>query len=296
MPSTDPSWAPVRPAGRPSVGRVSSRPARHRRTDQASLAGERLLARLGAIPEAAGTEPDAPGWVPERPPGPVPGATGGVRWAPSRRALAGLALVVVGAVLVAVVIVWQARPTAQAAPRVHRVPTASVAVSGTALDGPSAARTSPSPAEVTEVVVHVVGAVRRPGLVRLPGGARVADAVRAAGGATAAARPASVNLARVLVDGEQLVVQRRGGPPVVGAAAAAAPATTPGGAGPAVPVDLNTATVEALDSLPGIGPVLAQRVLEWRAAHGSFATVEELGEVSGIGEATLSDLRPLVTV
>ena len=140
----------------------------------------------------------------------------------------------------------------------------------------------------------MVGAVHRPGLVRLPAGSRVADAVDAAGGPTDAARLASVNLARPAVDGEQVVVQRRGRPSVLGAPAVSAPAA---GAGPRRrPVDLNTATLEALDGLPGIGPVLAQRILDWRTAHGRFSSVDELGEVSGIGEATLADLAPLVVV
>ncbi len=230
-----------------------------------------------------------PGWVPERPPPPEIPPVPGVRWAPSRRALVGLALVVLVAILVALVVVWQAQPAAQAAPRVRRVAPAPVETAGpTAVAGPA------------EVVVHVVGAVRRPGLVRLPTGSRVADAVRAAGGVTDSGRTASVNLARPLVDGEQLVVQRRGGPVVVGAPGGAVPA--PGAAagaaaaGPAAPVDLNAATLDVLDGLPGIGPVLAQRILDWRAAHGRFASVDELGEVSGIGEATLADLRPLVSV
>ena len=162
---------------------------------------------------------------------------------------------------------------------------------------PAAARGEPerrgAPAEV---VVHVVGAVHRPGLVRLPAGSRVSDAVAAAGGTTAAARAASVNLARVLVDGEQVVVQSRNGPPVVAAPGAAAGAPPGAAPAPAGPVDLNTATLEALDGLPGIGPVLAQRILDWRTAHGRFSSVDELGEVSGIGEATLADLRPAVTV
>jgi competence protein ComEA len=197
--------------------------------------------------------------------------------------------VVVVAVLVALVVVWQAQPAAQAAPRVRReLPSPSPP------GGPAGDRSaSPSGGAAAEVVVHVVGAVHRPGLVRLPSGARVADAVDAAGGATAAARLASVNLARVVVDGEQVVVQRRGRPAVLGAPAVGAPAT---GAGPAAPVDLNTATLDALDGLPGIGPVLAQRILDWRTAHGRFSSVDELGEVSGIGEATLSDLAPLVVV
>ena len=206
----------------------------------------------------------------------------------------GVAVVLLVAVLVAVLLVWQAQPSAEAAPVLRR--------GGAAGPSPvaaiSSANASPSAtAAPAEVVVHVVGAVHRPGLVRLPAGSRVSDAVAAAGGTTAAARAASVNLARVLVDGEQVVVQSRNGPPVVAAPGTVAGAGAAGGAsGPAGPVDLNSATLEALDGLPGIGPVLAQRILDWRAAHGRFSSVDELGEVSGIGEATLADLRPAVTV
>lgn len=302
------------------------RPARHRRADQADGAA-RLLARIG-LPREDGTpdvppdvRPDAPpaippaiplavtpaippigGWVPRRPE-PVPAGSGPPRvrppvlWLPSRRAVAGLGAVLLVTVLVALLLVWRAQPSAEAAPLVHRsVPptVSSVAPAAAATGATSGSAAVPAPAEV---VVHVVGAVHDPGLVRLPAGSRVADAVRAAGGATAAARPASVNLARLLVDGEQLVVQRRGGPPLL-AAPAGAGAGAPAGAGPGStgPVDLNTATIEALDGLPGIGPVLAQRILDWRTAHGRFSSVDELGEVSGIGEATLADLRPVVTV
>ena len=210
---------------------------------------------------------------------------------PARRAVLGVAVVLLVAVLVAVLLVWQAQPSAEAAPVLRR--------GGAAPPTPAAAGASPSgTAAPAEVVVHVVGAVHRPGVVRLPAGSRVSDAVAAAGGTTAAARAASVNLARVLVDGEQLVVQSRNGPPVVAAPGAVAGTSGSAGAtsGPAGPVDLNTATLEVLDGLPGIGPVLAQRILDWRAAHGRFSTVDELGEVSGIGEATLTDLRPAVTV
>ena len=228
------------------------------------------------------------GWVPQRPPEPPPDPRPAARWVPTGRAVGGLAAVVVVAVLVALVLVWQAQPAAQAAPRVRReLP------SPTTSGLPVGAATSPAPGAAAGLVVHVVGAVHRPGLVRLPGGARVADAVEAAGGATAAARLASVNLARPVVDGEQVVVQRRGRPAVLGAPAVGAPAA---GAGPAAPVDLNTATLDSLDGLPGIGPVLAQRILDWRTAHGRFSSVDELGEVSGIGEATLTDLAPLVVV
>ncbi len=217
-----------------------------------------------------------------------------VRWVPARRAVFGVAVVLLVAVLVAVLLVWQAQPSAEAAPVLRRGGTAQPTPVA-----PAAAVASPSgTAAPVEVVVHVVGAVHRPGIVRLPAGSRVSDAVAAAGGTTAAARAASVNLARVLVDGEQLVVQSRNGPPVVAAPGAVAGTSGSAGtmSGPAGPVDLNTATLEALDGLPGIGPVLAQRILDWRTAHGRFSTVDELGEVSGIGEATLADLRPAVTV
>jgi competence protein ComEA len=146
-----------------------------------------------------------------------------------------------------------------------------------------------------QVVVHVAGEVRRPGVVRLPAGSRVEDAVRAAGGFTRKARSASVNLARPLVDGEQLVVLGRGDPPALPGPGQGGAAPT-GAGGPGAPVNLNTATLEQLDSLPGIGPVLAQRILDWRAAHGQFTAVDELSEVSGIGEATLEELRAAVTV
>lgn len=156
----------------------------------------------------------------------------------------------------------------------------------------------PSPAGT--LVVHVIGMVARPGLVTLPAGARVADAVEAAGGVTKARSADSVNLARPVVDGEQIVV----GPP--GARAASAPAASGGSApsvsrpgepmGPAVPVDLNTAGPTALDELPGLGPVLAGRIVEWRIAHGPFRSVDELGEVVGIGDALVERLRPHVRV
>ncbi len=142
------------------------------------------------------------------------------------------------------------------------------------------------------VVVHVVGQVREPGLQRLPPGSRVADALAAAGGATRGADLARVNLARVLVDGEQVVVPAPGDPDPPGAPAAG----TGGGSGAGAPVSLNTADLAGLDTLPGVGPVLAQRIVDWRSQHGRFTSVDELGEVSGIGEKLLERLRPLVTV
>jgi len=155
-----------------------------------------------------------------------------------------------------------------------------------------------------EVVVHVVGRVRRPGVVRLPQGSRVEQAVTAAGGARSDADLSRVNLARPLVDGEQVVVPRPGEPvaPADGAPRAVAGGTArssgpgPGvdGQGGAPPVDINTATATELDTLPGVGPVLAQRIVDWRAQNGRFTSVDELSEVSGIGDAVLARLRPLV--
>jgi competence protein ComEA len=141
------------------------------------------------------------------------------------------------------------------------------------------------------VVVDVVGKVVHPGLVRLPTGSRVDDAVRAAGGAVVGTDLSSLNLARVLVDGEQIAVGVEG--------AVDAPASTDGtgaGSGTAL-INLNTATVAQLDAgLPGVGPVLAQRIVDWRTTHGRFDSVDQLNQVSGVGDTTFSNLRPLVTV
>jgi len=147
------------------------------------------------------------------------------------------------------------------------------------------------PGAGTEVTVHTVGQVRTPGLQRLPPGARVADAISAAGGATEEADLAAVNLARLLVDGEQVYVPARG------ELSRAQPAGSgPSGASPGGTVNLNTADVAALDTLPGIGPVLAGRIVAWRQQHGRFSAVDELGEVTGIGPALLSKIRDRVAV
>lgn len=151
--------------------------------------------------------------------------------------------------------------------------------------------TAPSAAS-TVVVVDVVGAVRRPGLYRLPQGTRIADAVTRAGGPTRRADVSLINLAAPLADGEQVVVPRRGTAPP--GAAGAGGVSTPGGAPAGGPVHLSTATLEQLDALPGIGPVTAQKILDYRQEHGAFTSVDELDAVPGIGPARLDELKDLV--
>ena len=146
----------------------------------------------------------------------------------------------------------------------------------------------------SEVIVHVAGAVARPGVYTLPGGSRVGEAVEAAGGARRRAVLDGLNLARVLTDGEQVVVPLPSASP--GAAPGGAPATsgTPAAAGGAT-VSLNQATLADLETLPGVGPVLGQRILDHRDAIGGFKSIDELRDVSGIGEKTFQSLAPLVT-
>jgi len=212
----------------------------------------------------------------------LPLAVRGVVVEPRARALAGIVGVLVLGLLLGGLLIWRGRPASEPVPTVQRSgpPVSAASVS------PTASSTSGS-----TLVVHVAGAVRRPGLVQLRAGARVADAVAAAGGAARNAELASVNLARPVVDGEQLVVLARGEGP-----AAAAPPAAGGPASSGAPIDLNSATLEQLDTLPGVGPVLAQRILDWRAEHGRFGSTDELREVSGIGEATFADIKPLVRV
>jgi competence protein ComEA len=149
---------------------------------------------------------------------------------------------------------------------------------------PPVAPLASAPAPVTQVVVDVVGAVRRPGLYRLHDGQRVADAVARAGGATSRADLEGINLASPLADGIQIVVPRRG-------AASAAPSAAPGAA--IGPVHLNAATAEQLDALPGVGPVTAQKIVDYRQAHGAFRSVDDLDAIPGIGPARIDQLRDL---
>jgi competence protein ComEA len=147
-----------------------------------------------------------------------------------------------------------------------------------------AMRASPAPAK--KLIVHVVGGVRRPGLYRLDDGSRVDDAIRIAGGPKPKAALELINLAAPVADGEQVVV------PLKGKAGTVATAEVPGA--PPEPMHLNSATLEELDTLPGIGPVTAQKILDYRTEHGAFSSVDELDSVPGIGPARLAELKDLV--
>nr|WP_078867981.1 ComEA family DNA-binding protein [Streptomyces sp. NRRL F-5727] len=206
------------------------------------------------------------------------------------RSLAALAVVLGVAACAAGGFFWAGRPEQVRAPEVVQVapvvaspPSVSVSASASVGSGGASA----------EVVVDVGGKVRRPGVLTLPAGSRVADALRAAGGVRAGADLTGLNRARVLFDGEQVLV----GVPAAAAAAGSGGGGTGTGAGASgggVPLSLNTATVEQFDGLPGVGPVLARRLVDHRTEHGGFRSVEELREVDGIGERRYADLQPLV--
>jgi competence protein ComEA len=188
---------------------------------------------------------------------------------PARRVLAAALLA-----LVVLVVAWRqlASPGARAAP----LQVAPIVPAATARAAPAA----------TLMVVDVAGAVRRPGLVRLAKGARVADAVARAGGLTRRAARDAVNLAAPVSDGQQVLVPVRGSP--AGSAAGG------GGAVAAGPVSLSSATAEQLDTLPGIGPVTAQKIIDYRAQHGAFTSVDGLDAIPGIGPARIAELQGLV--
>ncbi|MFI6988053.1 helix-hairpin-helix domain-containing protein [Nonomuraea wenchangensis] len=188
---------------------------------------------------------------------------------PGRPGLRVLLAIGALAVAVAVYFVWQSQPTPQPLPP----PT------------PTAPATPPTATATTKLTVHVTGKVRKPGVYLLPAGTRVADAVTAAGGPSRTSATGSLNLARRLIDGEQIVVGAPG-------ASAAAPGASPADA----VLDLNTATTDQLEQLPGVGEVLAARIAEFRNAHGGFTSVEQLREVSGIGPRKYAEIKPKVRV
>lgn len=220
-----------------------------------------------------------------------------------RRSVIALTVVFVVAGAFALQHFWAGRGEEIRAPEVVR---AVAPAPGREEDKPTAfGASAPSPGTTAsagpEIVVDVSGKVRHPGIHRLPAGSRVADALRAAGGVRPGTDLDGLNRARFLVDGEQVVV---GGPaPATGSAVAgtAAGGTAAGGAAgagaaglPAAPVSLNTATAEQLETLPGVGPVLAQHIIDYRTQHGGFRSVDELRQVSGIGDRRFADLRSLV--
>lgn len=220
----------------------------------------------------------------------VPSTVRGGRWRPSPAAAAGAV-----AVLVVLAVALALRSGALDLVGTSEVPDRpAVTPAGATGAAPSATSAGTAPAAGGDVVVHVVGEVARPGLVRVPSGSRVADAVQQAGGAGPLADLTQVNLARAVVDGEQVRLPRQG--ETAAAPAAPAPGAPPPGGTPAGPLDLNAATLDQLDGLDGIGPVLAQRILDWRTEHGRFSAVDELGEVEGIGDKLLDRLRDQVRV
>lgn len=203
-------------------------------------------------------------------------ASAGGLFNPGSRGIKALAAFAVAVALVAAVLAWRGRPQVQALPPPsHPSPV------------------MPSLTSTPElVVVAVTGRVRRPGLVRLSNGARVADAIEAAGGVLPGTDLTAVNLARKVNDGELIAVGVTVPPeaPLAGGTGADAPRTGVG------LINLNTATIEQLQTLPGMGPVLAQRVIAYREQHGGFRSVSELRQVSGIGEARFNELKDRVTV
>jgi competence protein ComEA len=223
------------------------------------------------------------------------------------RELAGL--IAVGVLVTGAVVLWYVRSL----PRPIQVQTADGTVAGAAgadpAGGEPSAPATPSaivtpasaapPASPTEILVHVAGLVRNPGVYRFTQGQRVVDAIEAAGGARPGADLTTLNLAAILSDGEQVIVGKAGGgpgPPSGTSDGGTSSGSGGGGEGGAGPVNVNSATLEELESLPGIGPALGQRIIDYREQHGPFHAVDDLLNVSGIGDKTLEDLRPLITV
>jgi competence protein ComEA len=263
---------------------LSSGPLELVRPEPAPVAGSRLGALLRRL---------------------VPQSWRDARLHPGRPAAIVLVIVAAGAAVVAAVGVWMERPRSEPVPGAPAVVVETSAEAprqeppaSDAGSAPTATAPAPPPAPL---VVSVSGKVHRPGLVEVPSGARVADVLAAAGGALPGTDLAGLNLARRVGDGEQVAVGVPPAPDAVPAGGTYAGPVGPGSpaAGPAAPagkVDLNSATVAQLDALPGVGPVMATRIVEWRTRNGRFAKVEQLREIEGIGERRFGQLRELVTV
>ncbi|OMC10165.1 hypothetical protein A5735_17810 [Mycolicibacter heraklionensis] len=274
------------------------------------LPGERLQRRLGLLPEPDGgeqrdTDDEAdqnallPRWLPEG--AAESGWLAAVRADPGRAGAIALAVIAAVAVLITVFTVLRDQPAPVVSAKLP--PVEMVSTTGPRTEE-SATAAAPS---AEQLVVSVVGLVHKPGLATLSPGSRIADALSAAGGALDGADTVGLNLARPLVDGEQIVVGLAppAGLPVlgssVGPASPEAPRTSTAPSGPEAkqpgePLNLNTATVEELDALPGVGPVTAAAIVAWRDSHGKFTRVDQLGDVDGIGPARLEKLRALVRV
>jgi competence protein ComEA len=297
------------------------------------LPAERLHRRLGARPDAvaasdrdgddsdADTDPNSllPRWLPDGSTQHDGGWLARVRADPGRAGAIALAAIAAIALLVTVFTLMREQPAPVMSAKLPPVDTAATASRGPS-PGPSTRPNQP-------VVVSVVGLVHTPGLVTLAPGARIADALKAAGGGTDGADTSGLNMARQVEDGEQIVVGMapiKGQPAVLGSSVSpgsvspgsvspgsvspgsvspgsAAPGTSsssprPGRGAPTALINLNTATVEQLDTLPGVGPVRAAAIVAWRSANGKFTSVDQLGEVDGIGPGRLEKLRPLVRV
>jgi competence protein ComEA len=294
-----PRDGPAATVGAPTVGGM--------RTE---LPAERLHRRLGADPDAdadntdADTDPNSllPRWLPDGSAGGAGGWIAKVRADPGRAGAVALAAIAAIAVLVAIFTLMRDQP---APVRSAKLPPVEAVSSSTRGPSPGATTKPDQP-----VVVSVVGLVHTPGLVTLAPGARIADALNAAGGTTDGADTAGLNMARQVDDGEQIVVgiaPVKGQPPVLGSSVTsgtAAPGPPGTGSHPGRPdkpgrpaaVNLNTATVQQLDALPGVGPVTAAAIVAWRDANGKFTSVDQLAEVDGIGPGRLEKLRPLVRV
>ena len=280
-------------------------------------ARERALERLGARPPEHAPDEHLEerdeevrgGWIPESV---RPERLRDTRWTLSPRH------VVVLAAVLAIGLSWAAWSVFRARPETLPDTRPSTAATGSPVAQPSSGSQSPAAAGTTQpagaqaspnqpgqstgipgqptgvVVVHVAGKVRRPGLVRAPTGSRVADVLTLAGGPLPGVDLTTLNLARQVTDGEQIIVGQPNALP---------PASTPGAttssaptAPPEAPVNLNTATLDQLDALPGVGPVLAQRILDYRTQNGPFTTIDQLQEVPGVGPKKFDSLKPHVRI
>ena len=282
------------------------------------LPAERLQRRLGAEADAdshadpADPEPDPdaadddqnsllPRWLPDT--SQRGGWVARLRADPGRAGAIAMAVIAALAVLVTIFTLVRDRPAPVMSAKLPPVDGAS-----TASPRSSAGPVAGAPADDRPCVVSVVGLVHTPGLVTLAPGARIADALQAAGGAVDGADTIGLNMARPVGDGEQIVVGLApisGRPTALGSSVASGSAPMPGTPAPvsgsAKPkpgqaLDLNTASVEQLDALPGVGPVTAAAIVAWRQANGKFTSVDQLADVDGIGPARLEKLRALVRV